>query len=462
MIQVTSFSGKRVAVFGLGSSGIATARALAAGGAMVVADDDGPQRIEEARAAGVSVGDLAGADFSDFAALVLSPGIPLTHPEPHWAVLKARRAGVPVIGDMELFAREREVVAPNARVLAITGTNGKSTTTALIAHILREAGLDVQIGGNIGTPVLALKPLANERVYVLECSSYQIDLAPSFRPTIAVQLNISEDHLDRHGTIENYAAVKERLVAAADIAVVGVDDAFSAAMADRREGAGRQVLRISNQSAVPEGVWAVATRVVEPRGRTQVVVADLAKHPILRGSHNAQNAAAAVATSRALGLGLDEVRRGLGSFPGLPHRLEPVGRLGKVLFVNDSKATNADAAGKALASFPRIFWIAGGKAKTGGIGALEPYFPRIAAAYLIGAAAEEFAATLDGKVPYAIAGTLDMAVRAAAADAAEDVGAEPVVLLSPACASFDQFKNFEARGDAFRALVQDVIAAEGG
>ncbi|WP_075217155.1 UDP-N-acetylmuramoyl-L-alanine--D-glutamate ligase [Mongoliimonas terrestris] len=459
MIPVTCYRGKRVAVFGLGGSGLVTAEALIAGGADVIAWDDNAESREAAAARDIPVVDWRDTEFGAFAALVLAPGVPLTHPKPHWSVEIAMAAGVEVIGDIELFARERRAVAPKTPFVAITGTNGKSTTTALIAHILSAAGKDVQLGGNIGRAVLSLEPFAPERgsdrVYVVECSSFQIDLAPSVDPTVAVQLNISEDHLDRHGTLEAYAAVKERLVRNAGVAVVGIDDPFSRAMAERREDMGLEVKRISTHESVKHGVWAIAGRLTEPHGLAQMIVAEMSRHPVLRGVHNAQNAAAAVAAVRSLGMGLDEVRAGLMSFPGLVHRMEPIGRVGRVTIVNDSKATNADAAARALSSYERIFWIAGGKPKTGGIAALSGYFPRIAKAFLIGEAAEAFAATLEGQVAHEIAGTLDVAVPAAIAAAAAfsaATGQDAVVLLSPASASFDQFKNFEVRGDHFRAL----------
>ncbi|WP_181707332.1 UDP-N-acetylmuramoyl-L-alanine--D-glutamate ligase [Chthonobacter rhizosphaerae] len=455
MIPVTCYRGKRVAVFGLGGSGIVTAEALIAGGANVIAWDDTEASREAAAARDIPVVDWRDTEFGAYSALVLSPGVPLTHPKPHWSVEIAKAAGVEVIGDIELFARERRAVAPKSQFVAITGTNGKSTTTALIAHILATAGKDVQLGGNIGRAVLSLEPFSPEKVYVVECSSFQIELAPSVDPTVAVHLNISEDHLDRHGTIEAYAAVKERLVKNAGVAVVGIDDAWSRAMAERREEMGLEVKRISTHESVKHGVWAIAGRLTEPHGLAQMVVSEMSRHPVLKGVHNAQNAAAAVAAVRSLGLGLDEVRAGLMSFPGLVHRMEPIGRIGRVTIVNDSKATNADAAARALASFERIFWIAGGKPKTGGINGLSAYFPRIAKAYLIGEAAESFAATLEGKVPHDLSGTLEEAVPAAIAEAlatSEATRQDTVVLLSPACASFDQFKNFEERGDRFRSL----------
>ncbi|MBZ9937708.1 UDP-N-acetylmuramoyl-L-alanine--D-glutamate ligase [Mesorhizobium sp. BR1-1-16] len=453
MIPVTVFAGRKVAVFGLGGSGLVTAKALAAGGADVSAFDDNADSVANAAASGVTTEDLRNADFSAFAALVLAPGVPLTHPEPHWVVTKAKAAGVEIIGDIELFCRERRAIAPDAALIAITGTNGKSTTTALIGHLFRTAGRDVQLGGNIGTAILSLEPITDDRVYVVECSSFQIDLAPTIDPTVGILLNVTEDHLDRHGSMERYAAIKARLVDGAATAVVGVDDDWSASIAAEIDRRGKPLERISVKRPVVDGFYVDKTDIFQATDASARQVADLAGIGSLRGAHNAQNAAAAVAAASALGLSDEMIQQGLASFPGLAHRMEEVTRIGPVLFVNDSKATNADAAEKALASFDRIFWILGGKAKTGGIDSLVPYFGKIAKAYLIGAASEAFAATLEGKVPYVMAGTMDRAVALAAEDAARDTEPEPVVLLSPACASFDQYRNFEKRGDHFRELV---------
>lgn len=462
MIAVSGFKGKRVAVFGLGGSGLATARALAAGGAVPVCFDDGEAGREAARKAGLTVADLRQEDWSQFAALVLAPGVPLTHPQPHWSAELAREHGVEVIGDVELFLRERRRIAPDAPLVAITGTNGKSTTTALISHVLTSAGRDAQMGGNIGVPILELAAPAPSRIHVIECSSYQIDLAPSIDPSVGILLNITPDHLDRHGTLEHYASVKERLIAGSRLAVVGVDDALSAAVADRAERSGTPVRRISARHPVADGIHAEASVLWLDEGGAQSVFVDLAPILSLRGAHNAQNACAAIAACRALGLSTDEIRAGLASFPGLAHRMEMVARAGRVLFVNDSKATNADAAERALASYSRIYWIAGGRAKAGGIESLRPWFGRIAKAYLIGEAADDFAATLAGHVETQMSGTLDAAVAAAARDAARDGAQEPVVLLSPACASFDQFPNFEARGRAFAEAVRGIVPQQGG
>jgi UDP-N-acetylmuramoylalanine--D-glutamate ligase len=461
LIPVTTFKGRTVAVFGLGNSGLISARALAQGGANVIAFDDDQKKIEEAKSVGLKTQDLRGLDWSKVAALVLAPGVPLTHPQPHWAAALARQAGVEIIGDIELFCRERARSGVSSPLIAITGTNGKSTTTALTAHLLKSAGRDAQMGGNIGVPVLALQPFGPGRAYVLEVSSYQIDLAPSLRPTIGILINISPDHLDRHGTLENYAAIKERLVANAELSLVGVDDELSDAIGRRLSARGDlNVVPVSAERELPWGYFVSGTRIIarannQNPGEAQVL-GDLAGINTLRGSHNAQNAAFACAAAWRSSLTPAEIGRGLNSFPGLPHRMEEVGRKSGVLFINDSKATNADSAAKALASFSDIFWIAGGKPKTGGITSLSGFFPRIRKAYLIGEAAREFAATLDGKVRYEMNGVLAAAVAAAARDAEASGLREPVVLLSPACASFDQYPNFEVRGKAFTDIVTAI------
>jgi len=453
MIPVTTFAGQSVALFGLGGSGLVTALALKEGGARVVACDDNPTKMAEAQARGIATADLREAEWSRFSALVLSPGVPLTHPEPHWSVRLAEEAGIEIVGDIELFCRERAKVAPNAPFVAITGTNGKSTTTALVAHILRQAGRDVQMGGNIGTAILSLEPTAGNRIHVVECSSFQIDLAPSLAPSIGVLLNISPDHLDRHGTMENYAAIKERLVAKAKTAVIGIDDDLSRAIAKACAARGVRVVPVSAGSTGNEGVFAEGARLFRGAPDGPIPVADLDGIHSLRGAHNAQNAAAAVAIAQALGMSEDEIRSGLKSFPGLPHRMEEIGRIGAALFINDSKATNADSTEKALKSFDNILWILGGKPKEGGIEPLRPYFPKIRKAYLIGAASDAFSETLGEGVPHERAETLDRAVAHAAQDAAA-LGAPAVVLLSPACASYDQYPNYEVRGDHFRELVK--------
>ena len=456
MIPARSFNGKRVVLFGLGGSGIATAQALVEGGAELVAWDDNPGSIDNASAAGIPTRNLRDIDWRGVSSFVLSPGVPLTHPKPHWSVDLARGAGVEIIGDIELFCRERALAAPDAPFIAITGTNGKSTTTALTAHILKAAGRDVQMGGNIGRAVMTLDPPADDKFYVVECSSYQIDLAPSINPTAGVLLNLTPDHLDRHGSMQHYAEIKERLVAGSQTAIVGVDDIYCAQIANRLEQAGKKVVRISKRMPLPNGYFADGADLMEAMGSRFERIASLEGIGSLRGQHNAQNALAAVVACLRVGLDLGEIQSGLESFPGLAHRMEQIGRKDRVLFVNDSKATNADAAAPALSSFPRIYWIAGGLAKEGGIESLRGLFPRVAKAYLIGEAAPAFSATLGETVHYEISGTLQAAVNHAAADAAMDSGGEAVVLLSPACSSFDQFKNFEVRGDAFRSIVRSI------
>lgn len=473
MTPVTHCAGRTLALFGLGGSGLATADALAAGGARVIAWDDAEAARERARAAGHGVANLRGIDWSGVASLVLSPGVPLTHPEPHWSAKLAAAAGVEVIGDIELFCRERAAIAAGAPLVAITGTNGKSTTTALTAHLFRTAGWDVQMGGNIGTAVLALAPPAPGRLHVLETSSYQIDLAPSLAPTVGMLLNLSPDHIDRHGTFEGYAAVKERLIEKSEWSLTGVDDLACAGIFERaveREmrlharhlGPSGRHFPVSVRQNLPTGVSLSGGHMVlmRPYDGRERILGGVDGISTLRGLHNAQNACFAAACADLLGLrGADAhvIQHGLNTFPGLPHRMEEVGRVGNTLFVNDSKATNADSAAKALLSFDRVHWILGGVPKAGGIEALAPLFDRVERAYLIGDAADAFTATLRGRVLSRRCGTLDRAVAAAAADARQAPG-NAVVLFSPACASFDQFRNFEARGDAFRALVSALQA----
>ena len=447
MTPVTTFAGRTVAVFGLGLSGLASCRALLAGGAGVVAGDDSAAGREAAVRAGVPVEDLAQADWTRFAALVLAPGVPLTHPEPHWTVRKAKAAGVEVVGDVELFARERARLAPEAPFVAITGTNGKSTTTALIAHILGSAGRDVQMGGNIGTAVLALQPPDAQRCHVIEMSSFQIELTPTLEPTVGILLNVTPDHLDRHGTMESYAGLKARLLQWARHPIVGDDDDWCRDISERLRLADRcWVDIVSARSRVRHGWYAAGSTLVSGAPWTGPLgaFADLAGIGSLRGQHNVQNALAASAAAMSLGVSAANVAAALATFPGLPHRLEEIGRAGAALYINDSKATNADSAATALAAFDRdVFWILGGRPKAGGIAALASFFPHVRKAYLIGEATEEFAATLAAHVPFERCGTLDRAVALASADAAASGATEPVVLLSPACASYDHYRNFE-------------------
>lgn len=463
MIPVPGFEGRRIAVFGLGRSGLTAARALKAGGALPVLWDDSVSSRMQAEAEGFAVEDLTVADWSGFAALVLSPGAPLTHPKPHWTVEKARAAGVEVIGDIELFARALAALpeGDRPRVVAITGTNGKSTTTALIGWVLKQAGLTVHVGGNIGIGVLALPELTKDAVYVIEVSSYQLDLTTSFAPDVAILTNISPDHLDRHGDMAGYVAAKTRIFQAQGpkaVALVGIDDAFGLKVANGLSAREDKVSLISTVKHHHWDDWQVGFRnmgaVTAFDGvlRTPDGIAiDITTARSLPGRHNAQNAAFAFAAARAVGVSHEAAVEGLLTFPGLAHRMETVGQLGKVRFVNDSKATNADAARQALASYERSFWIAGGRAKAGGIDDLEDLFPRVVEAFLIGEAAGPFAARL-GETPHRISGDMASAVQQAY-EAAAATGRDEVVLLSPAAASFDQYPDFEARGEAFRAAV---------
>ncbi|MDP6622692.1 MAG: UDP-N-acetylmuramoyl-L-alanine--D-glutamate ligase [Alphaproteobacteria bacterium] len=448
MIGITQMAGQQVAVFGLGQSGLSAVRALAAGAADVRAWDDDDERRQTAAAAGVPLAEPGDLNWSEISALVLSPGVPLSHPEPHPVVKRARAAGTEVIGDVELFARR----GLPARVAAITGTNGKSTTTALAGFVLEACGQPVAIGGNIGTPVLDLPELDADGTYVLEMSSYQIDLAPSLAADVAVLLNLSPDHLDRHGGWPGYVAAKLRLFdqqRPGQTAIVGIDDNASADLFERLNGLGdRTVVPISAHGAAPalrHGVAVVAAQLNEAGG---VATADLGEARALKGIHNWQNAAAAFAVVRALGCPGPDAARSLLEFPGLAHRMEDLGVIGGVRFINDSKATNAEAAARALACFEHIHWIAGGRPKAGGYDALEPYLERLEQAYLIGEAADELDDWLGGRVPSRRCGDLASAVAAA-----RSASSGATVLLSPACASFDQFANFEVRGEAFRELV---------
>jgi len=467
MIPVRGFEGTTVAVFGLARTGLAAARALVAGRARVAVWDDKPEARAAAEAEGLPLVDLTSADWGDFAALVLSPGVPLTHPAPHWTVEKARAEGVEIVGDIELFARTVNAAPEHKRpkIVAITGTNGKSTTTALIGHVCAEAGRDVRIGGNIGYGVLGLEDMHGGAVYVLELSSYQLDLTSSLHADVAVLLNISPDHLERHGTMENYVAAKRRILlnqGKGDTAVIGVDDSWGQQICTEITAANRRtIVPISASKAMSRGVYALDGLLYDATGERAAEVADLRRARSLPGRHNWQNAAAAYAAAKGLGISAEEAAEHLMTFPGLAHRMETVGVLGRVRFVNDSKATNADAARQAMSSYPKFFWIAGGQPKTGGIESLADLFPRIEKAYLVGEAAPAFAGTLKGHAPAVISGTIDQAVNQAYADAAAS-GRDAIVLLSPACASFDQFADFEERGEAFRSAVQRLAQTQRG
>ncbi|MBO1080810.1 UDP-N-acetylmuramoyl-L-alanine--D-glutamate ligase [Roseomonas haemaphysalidis] len=450
MTTFAPFSGQRFAVVGLGRAGLPSARRLGDWGAEVLCWDDGEAARVAAQEAGLSVGDPAAVAGFPFDALLLSPGIPHILPRVHPAAAAARAAGVPVLCDAELLFRAVRASGSRARFVGITGTNGKSTTTALLHHLLVRAGREAAVGGNLGPAALGLPLLGDDGVYVLEMSSYMLERLHRLRFNAAVLLNLSPDHLDRHGGMDGYAAAKAHVFdrqTGADIAVIGMDDHWGAGFSTPA-----RILPVSGQAPQPGGIWAQDRLLRDDAG----VIADLSTARALPGAHNAQNAAAAAAVALWLGLSREQVAAGIADFPGLPHRQEAVGRLDGISFVNDSKATNADSTERALASYDRVVLIAGGVAKAGGIAPLVPLFPRIAHAVLIGEAAGDFATTLAAHgVAHEMAGTLQRAVPAALA-AARATGAR-VVLLSPACASFDQFSGFDARGDAFRAEVARMM-----
>ena len=447
MITVAEYKNQKVGVFGLGKAGEAAVAALVAGGAEVFAWDDqmtdDPNPLPE-RERGLSKAPISKWNWNELKALVLSPGVPLTHPKPHEVVMLAHKHNVPIIGEMELLFRAQ----PQATYIGITGTNGKSTTTTLIGHILQQAGVRCEVGGNLGTPAIALEPLGKGGVYVIEMSSYQLDLLHSVRFNVAVLLNITPDHLDRHGDMAGYIAAKKHIFdrqTKNDVAVV--ESVVSAQLSVVSQA---KLVNISAEQELTEGVF-VNDGILHD-GKTQF---DISKIPSLIGKHNWQNAAAAYAACRAVGVAPEKIYSAMKNFAGLRHRLQLVATINGVRFINDSKATNADATQNALAPYSNIYWIAGGKQKAGGISSLQPYFSHIAHAYLIGEAAQEFTRTLEGKVPYTHCDTLDVAVSYAARDAKSG----SVVLLSPACASFDQFKSFEHRGDVFCDLVEKINAS---
>ncbi len=466
MIPVRGYEGRRVGVLGLGRSGLATARALAAGEAIPVCWDDGEAARAVAQAEGFAVEDLTREKaWGQTCALIVSPGVAHLYPAPHPAIEAAWAAGAIVDNDVGLFFRALGMTDAQVRVVAVTGSNGKSTTTALIAHLLRAAGRPVQMGGNIGRGVLDLDPPADGEIFVLELSSYQLDLARALAPDVAVFLNLSPDHLDRHGGEGGYFAAKRRLfeLGAPSRAVIGVDDRhgrFLAAATRDDVASGDPVTEISAARRLRGDGWSVSMNkafLTEWRAGAQAAALDLRAAPALIGAHNHQNACAAYAAARALGLGPKAIEKGLLSFAGLEHRLQKIAEIDGVAYVNDSKATNADAAEKALLAYDRVRWIAGGVPKAGGIEPLKALFGRVAKAYLIGQAAQDFARTL-GDTPHALCGDLASAMRMAAAEAQPG----EAVVLSPACASFDQFTDFEARGRAFAALAAEIAAGKAG
>jgi len=451
MIPLDASKGKGFAVMGLGRSGLATAQALLASGARVYAWDDDAARREAAAADGVPVVDLANGVWKDVEHLVLSPGIAHTHPRAHAVARLARKHGAEILGDIELLTRSQT----SARYIAVTGTNGKSTTTALIGHILQSARRTVQIGGNLGPPALSLAPLDASGHYVLELSSYQLELVPSAAFDVAVLLNISADHLERHGGMDGYIAAKRRIfTGCGGTAIIGVDDPDCAAIHGALAGqCTAAIIPVSGARRVPGGVYAEDETLYDAIGGDPVAVMDIGAVDTLPGPHNAQNAAAAYAAARTSGLTRAQIADAIARYPGLAHRQQCVATIDGVRYINDSKATNPAAAAKALSCYATIYWIAGGLPKQGGLDAIAPYLGRIRHAFLIGDAAQDFAASLAGKVETHQCGTLGAALLEARRRASVEQAGDAVVLLSPACASFDQFVNFEARGAAFARRV---------
>ncbi len=434
MIIVPGIVGKKYAILGLGKSGIATAACLAASQADFVVWDDGADQRDNVAKSGYRVVDLAQYDLTGTEALILSPGIPHTYPAPHPVVARFKAAHIPIIGDMDLLFQ----ACPNATYIGITGTNGKSTTTALIGHILKNAGYDVEIGGNLGTPVLSFTPLGKNGIYVLELSSYQLDLMRGNSLDVGVLLNITSDHLARHGGMDGYIAAKAKIFTTAQkqqTLVIGQGETETRALAE-------QARKQQNLT--------VAT--IESSGLDKLI--DPASLPALPGLHNWQNASAAYMACHALRVSTEDIMAGLNSFPGLTHRQQLVATVDGIRFINDSKATNADAASKALGCYNDIYWIIGGQAKEGGLNGLEPFIPRIRHAYIIGEASELFAKWCEGRIAHTLCGTLNVATHKSAADAHKDNIKDAVVLLSPACASWDQFRSFEHRGDSFTTMAQ--------
>ncbi|MEZ5648410.1 MAG: UDP-N-acetylmuramoyl-L-alanine--D-glutamate ligase [Alphaproteobacteria bacterium] len=456
MIDLSSFKDMTVAVFGLARSGLAAAEALRKGRANVWAWDDSEEHRHAAAARGISLVDLYQQDLRKVCALILSPGVPLHYPKPHPIVIRARQANIEIIGDIDLLGRAQKA----ATYIGITGTNGKSTTTALVGHILTMSGQNIEVGGNLGIPVLSLRPLTENGTYVLEMSSYQLDLTSSVVFDVGVLLNITPDHLDRHGDMTGYTAAKERIFKnqnSDQIAIIGVDDPICRNIYDRLTKAAEQkIIPISVSEKLAGGVYVQDGVIIDNIDNDSCKVISLNNLTTLLGKHNWQNAAAAYAVAKTMSVAPEDIAMAVGSYPGLAHRQERVAYVDDILYVNDSKATNIDSAARALICYANIYWIAGGRSKEGGFEALTPLLKNIRAAYLIGEAAPSLAAFLKGKVTFYLCKDLASAVARAHEDAQQANIENAVVLLSPACASLDQFKDFEDRGHRFRKIVDTL------
>ncbi len=452
MIPVKNMKGKRIAVLGLGRSGLCSAKALMEGGAQIAAWDDNADGRAVAQENGVPVVALENGVWSDIDALVLSPGIPHTHPKPHPAALQARKQGTEIIGDIELLKRS----VPDATYIGITGTNGKSTTTALIGHILSAADQPVQVGGNLGRPALDFDLLKPSGTYVLELSSFQLELTPSAGFDVAILLNVSPDHLERHGGMDGYIAAKRHIFDdCTGTAIVGVDDPIAKNIYEELQKAGNsKVIAVSGTTSVPGGIFVENGILIDDINGDHIAITKLSDIETLPGGHNAQNAAAAYAAIRATGLDRSLIVTGIQTYPGLAHRQQLVAIIDGIRYVNDSKATNPEAAARALSCYSDIYWIAGGRAKEGDLDSIEPYLSHIRHAFLIGEAAEPFATSLGGAVDVRMSGTLETATRDAHALIQTEMPNDAVLLLSPACASYDQYPNFEIRGHDFERCVK--------
>ncbi|MGB0934929.1 MAG: UDP-N-acetylmuramoyl-L-alanine--D-glutamate ligase [Alphaproteobacteria bacterium] len=456
MIPAHSFSGKNVVVLGLGKSGLACIDSFLAAGARAYAWDDNYDQREKARARGAIITDISRVDWKMFAALVLSPGIPHTFPEPHPYVNIARSAGIPIICDIDVFGREN---LP-AKNVGITGTNGKSTTTAAINHIASLSWHAVQMGGNIGQAIMSLEPLGPEGIYVIEMSSFQLELTRSISLDVAVLLNISPDHLGRHGGMDGYTTAKKsifQLQSSGQISVIGVDDPYCAEIYDgMRRGRPSQLIPISEGKIVPGGIYMHNGQLIDDYFSTTEVVFDSQTCREFSSLRNGQNLAATYASVKALGISKHVILEGCKSFAGLPHRQENLGKIDGVTYINDSKATNPASTARALEGFRKIFWIFGGKSKVPSMEEVYPFTENIVHAYAIGSSAEELSKSLEEHVKITQCGDLETAIAEARKDALSYGGQDPVIMLSPGCESFDQFDNFEHRGDTFRRLVNDL------
>ncbi len=455
MIQITNRRDQKIALFGLGSSGLMAARALAASGATILAWDDSAIQRKKAKEQAIPLQNLYSYDFADIDALILAPGVPLTH-NPHTIVKKAHVAKRPIIGDIELLVE----ACPTSQFIGITGTNGKSTTTALLGHILEKAGIKTQIGGNIGPPALGFRQPDNKEFIVLELSSYQLDLTKNATFDIAAFLNLSPDHIDRHGNMSSYLNAKRKIFRGRknttnqQVAIIGVDDEYGRSLYEEfATNPLWKTLPISGSKIVSNGFYVKNGKLYDISG---LIICDLGQANNLLGIHNWQNAATAAAIGHVMGVNNEILTDAFYSYQGLSHRMEDLGSINDIQFINDSKATNCEAAARALACFENIFWIAGGLAKEQDLTVLEPYLSKIQHAFLIGDFAEKFASVFAGKINITQCCDLRTATQEAFRMAAIDTCGKPTILLSPACASFDQWNNFEARGDAFRSFVTSL------